>query len=297
MSDVTSETKTYDVAVIGCGLMGATIARTLVKRGYSVAAWNRTPERAEALAGDGVTPMRSVIETVRSSRLVIACTLTHETTLSALGPVDDWSGATLVDVTSGTPEEAEAMQLWALERGADYLDGAVLCYPQDIGLPETMLVFAGPSAVWSEHEQTLMSLGGASRHVSEQVRTANVLMLGFASFFIPALGAYVEAATYAHRQGLSAAAMRETSLFFVELLKRTTEEAATAIESGDHTTEEATIATFAEGTRSALGGMRRVGVRARLLAAALESLEAAEAAGLGDLGFYAQGVTAVQLSD
>jgi prephenate dehydrogenase len=40
------EDPSHDVTVVGCGLMGGALARALVRDGWSVAAWNRTYERA-----------------------------------------------------------------------------------------------------------------------------------------------------------------------------------------------------------------------------------------------------------
>jgi choline dehydrogenase-like flavoprotein len=60
MSETNGVPKTYDVAVIGCGLMGSALARTFARNGLSVAVWNRTPERAEALAGKGISAVRAV---------------------------------------------------------------------------------------------------------------------------------------------------------------------------------------------------------------------------------------------
>lgn len=41
-------------AVLGTGLIGAAVARNLARRGFAVRAWNRTPERAQGLAVDGI---------------------------------------------------------------------------------------------------------------------------------------------------------------------------------------------------------------------------------------------------
>jgi threonine dehydrogenase-like Zn-dependent dehydrogenase len=65
MTESNGVTTAYDVAVLGCGLMGAALVRALAKTGRSVAVWNRTPDRAEALAGDGVTPIRTVGDAVQ----------------------------------------------------------------------------------------------------------------------------------------------------------------------------------------------------------------------------------------
>src|SRR5262245_17699124 len=123
---MSADTKTHDDVVVGSGLMGAALARTLAKAGRSVAAWNRTPEKAEALADDGVTPIRSIKDAVASSSVVLACTSTYETTQEALGRVTDWDDAALVNVTTGTPEGARDMARWAAERDIAYLDGAIL---------------------------------------------------------------------------------------------------------------------------------------------------------------------------
>ena len=203
MSAPDSPPRSHDVTVIGCGLMGSALARQLATSGLRVAAWNRTPERAEALAGDGVTPIGSVVDAVRMSELVVACTSTYEALLAALAPVDSWDGTTLVNLAGGTPQGAVELERWATGRGAGYLDGAIFCYPREIGSPEATIYFAGPPAVWSSHEQALMLLAGASRHVSERVDIPNVLYLGISVSLFGAMSAYVEAATYVLDQGVS----------------------------------------------------------------------------------------------
>ena len=59
------------VAVLGTGIMGAPMARNIAAAGHDVRAWNRSRERAEPLAGDGVTvcdtPARGGRRTPRSS--------------------------------------------------------------------------------------------------------------------------------------------------------------------------------------------------------------------------------------
>jgi 3-hydroxyisobutyrate dehydrogenase-like beta-hydroxyacid dehydrogenase len=71
-----TDTNSYDIAVGGFGLMGSALARAFAKSGHSVAVWNRTYERAEALAGDGITPVRLIEDAVGSAGLVVACTAT-----------------------------------------------------------------------------------------------------------------------------------------------------------------------------------------------------------------------------
>lgn len=277
---------THDVTVIGCGLMGSAIARALSEQGLQVAAWNRSPAKAKALSAHNVTAFRDIAEAVQAAPLVIACTATYETTLSALEPATAWKTKTLVNVGSGTPDEAEQAQAWVTERGGTYLDGAALCYPPQIGTEEGLFLYAGPKRVWTRHRETLLKLGAPSTHVSDQVRGASVIdaaLIG--GFYVSALSAYVEAATFAWSEGVSAAALRDVTIAALETLKATTEEAAVAITKDRHTTKTATVAVYAEGARNVLEAMNYYGHRARVLAAAVENLNEAEAAGLGELGF------------
>jgi 3-hydroxyisobutyrate dehydrogenase-like beta-hydroxyacid dehydrogenase len=279
----------YDVAVLGCGLMGAALARTFAKGGYTVAAWNRTPERAEALAGDGITPIRPVEDAVNSSRLIVACMTTYEVTLAALEPVARWHGATLVNVASGAPQEVEVLARWAAERGAQYLDGSIIGYPRDIGTTDAVILYSGSLAGWTEHSAPLMKLAPASAFVSERVIDSSVLNVGLVGgFAVAALSAYVEAATYVLSQGVAAELLQAITHGAFDSLRKETEEAAAAIASGEFKTDQVTIDTYAEAGGAALAVMQGSGQRARLLEAATENLAAAAEAGLGSLGFSAQ---------
>ncbi len=50
---VQAKTAQTKIAVLGVGVMGAPMARNLLRAGFDVRVWNRTRERAEALAAQG----------------------------------------------------------------------------------------------------------------------------------------------------------------------------------------------------------------------------------------------------
>ena len=55
------------VALLGTGTMGAPMARNLARASVGeVRVWNRSADKAQALAGDGVTAAGSAAEAVRS---------------------------------------------------------------------------------------------------------------------------------------------------------------------------------------------------------------------------------------
>jgi 3-hydroxyisobutyrate dehydrogenase len=59
------------VTVLGTGIMGGAMARNLARAGFQTRAWNRTREKAEPLAGDGVEVADSAVEAVEGADAVI----------------------------------------------------------------------------------------------------------------------------------------------------------------------------------------------------------------------------------
>ncbi len=59
------------VAVLGTGIMGAPMARNIAAAGHDVRAWNRSRERAEPLADEGVTVCDTPAEAVEDAEIVV----------------------------------------------------------------------------------------------------------------------------------------------------------------------------------------------------------------------------------
>lgn len=279
---------TYDVAVLGCGLMGSAFARRFSAAGLAVIAWNRTPARAAALSAHGINPTQAIEEAISSARLVVVCLSDVDAVRAALEPVPGLAGVTIVNLSDGTRDEVVALANWLGERGAAHLDGATFCYPDQVGEPGAMLVFSGPARIWTEHGDTLMLLGGRSRHLAEGVAEAKALYLGSGGFFMTALSGFVESTAFLLRRGRSLDDVRDSADHVLELLRYATGQVAAAIQADDHETDQATIHVFADGARKALVELEGERVESSVLAAATRKLIAAEEAGMGLLGYSAQ---------
>src|SRR5215218_9889749 len=59
------------VAVLGTGIMGAAMARNLLAAGMEVRVWNRTPEKADPLAGDGAAVAASPAQATEGAEFMI----------------------------------------------------------------------------------------------------------------------------------------------------------------------------------------------------------------------------------
>jgi 3-hydroxyisobutyrate dehydrogenase len=72
------------VAMLGTGIMGAAMARNLLRAGHQVAVWNRTAARAEPLSADGATVAGSPAEAVDDAEVVITILKDGETALAVM---------------------------------------------------------------------------------------------------------------------------------------------------------------------------------------------------------------------
>ncbi|MFG2290701.1 NAD(P)-dependent oxidoreductase [Streptomyces sp. NPDC048595] len=148
------------VTVIGLGQMGSALATALLERGHPTTVWNRSAHKAEPLVARGARLASTPEEALAAGSLVIACVLDYEALHTVLDPLaDSLAGKVLVNLTSGSPEQAHEATAWARSHGADYLDGAIMTTPPGVGRPEMMFLYSGSDAVFEAHRPTLAALG------------------------------------------------------------------------------------------------------------------------------------------
>jgi 3-hydroxyisobutyrate dehydrogenase len=73
------------VAVLGTGIMGAPMARSLLKAGFRVRVWNRTPEKARVLAAEGADLGETPADAVREAAFVITILTDTVAVLAVMG--------------------------------------------------------------------------------------------------------------------------------------------------------------------------------------------------------------------
>ncbi len=265
--------------------MGSAFVRVLSGEGIPVTVWNRNPARAHALAGPEVTVADSAVDAVRAAEVVVSILLDYDSLRNVIGDVE-LDGRAVVNLATGSVEDAAAMQAWVHSRGGLYLDGAIIAYPQNIGHDECMIVYSGSSTVFAEFRELLMRFGPASLHTGEQIDGANVLDGGISgAFMVSALAAFVESAAYVHRSGVSGEAVRAVTRSMMSVLQEQMDTALANIKAGSHATDQATVSVYSDAARSWQDAVEKSGQRATMLGAANKLLSAAEDSGLGSLGF------------
>ncbi|MFC7714430.1 NAD(P)-binding domain-containing protein [Nonomuraea recticatena] len=68
-------------------------------------------------------------------------------------------GRHLVNLTSGSPEQAREMDAWARSHGVGYLDGAIMTTPPGVGSQDMMFLYSGSEEVFQARREVLSVLG------------------------------------------------------------------------------------------------------------------------------------------
>ncbi|MFD1545615.1 NAD(P)-dependent oxidoreductase [Nonomuraea guangzhouensis] len=148
------------VTVIGLGLMGRALAGAFLKAGHPTTVWNRTTSRADHLVAEGARLAPTVGDALKASPLTIICVTDYPAMRELLGASDgELDGKMLINLTSGDSAQARETAQWAEQRGAHYLDGAIMAIPSAIGTAEAVILHSGPRPDFEAHKPTLDALG------------------------------------------------------------------------------------------------------------------------------------------
>jgi 3-hydroxyisobutyrate dehydrogenase-like beta-hydroxyacid dehydrogenase len=108
------------VTVLGLGTMGSALAGALLDRGLPTTVWNRTPEKAAPLVERGARLAATPEAAIAASPLTVAFVLDYGVLCAVLAPgAESLRGKAFVNLTSGSPEQAETAAEWFSSRGAD----------------------------------------------------------------------------------------------------------------------------------------------------------------------------------
>ncbi|MBT2492295.1 NAD(P)-dependent oxidoreductase [Streptomyces sp. ISL-96] len=149
-----------NVTVLGLGQMGTALAGAFLAAGHPTTVWNRTPAKAEPLVARGAVRAAAPGDAVAAAGVVVVCVLDYDAVRELLEPVaESLAGRTVVNLSTGSPEQARQTAAWAAGHGFGYLDGAIMTTPPGVGSPESMFFYSGSSAAFAAHRDTLAALG------------------------------------------------------------------------------------------------------------------------------------------
>ncbi|GAB3445383.1 NAD(P)-dependent oxidoreductase [Phycicoccus ginsengisoli] len=177
-------TSTPTVAVLGTGIMGAGMARSLRRADLPVRVWNRSRDKAEPLTDAGATVYASAAEAVTGADVVVTMLYDHEAVRSTLEQCADAFGADTVWVQASTVGVAgtEALSSLAMQRGIAFLDAPVLGTRDPAEKGALVLLVSGDRSLAERVQPVLDAVGSRTMWVGDEPGAASRLKLAVNSW-------------------------------------------------------------------------------------------------------------------
>jgi 3-hydroxyisobutyrate dehydrogenase-like beta-hydroxyacid dehydrogenase len=183
------------VGLIGLGSMGTAMAERLLDAGYELLVYNRTPEKAGALAERGAAVAKTAAELVEQVDVVLTSLANDEafedvaaSVVAAARP-----GTVFVDMSTVSPAVSARVATLAETASVRYLRAPVSGNPTVVRAGNLSFIVSGESETLGGVEAILQAIGSTIHHVgeAEQARVVklaiNLMIAGLAQLMSEAL--------------------------------------------------------------------------------------------------------------
>jgi 3-hydroxyisobutyrate dehydrogenase-like beta-hydroxyacid dehydrogenase len=194
------------VSVVGLGAMGSAIANAFMKAGHSVTVWNRSPERLDTFRTSGAACVNNLADCISASPVTVICIDDYaacNALLQTAAAEQSLHGRTLVQFSTGKPQEARDAEAWAVANGTAYLDGAILAYPREIG-HDGLVFLSGKSDTYNRSCDLLGALTSDLRYLGESIGAAAGLDVAILFYYICSHLGLTQAALICESEGVPA---------------------------------------------------------------------------------------------
>lgn len=153
------------IAFLGTGLMGAPMALNLIKAGFTVTVWNRSPGKTAALEAAGAVGAETPAVAAADKDVVITMVTDGSAVrdvLFAKGAAEHMSrGATVIDMSSIRPAEARDHAHRLAEMGIGHIDAPVSGGTRGAEAGNLAIMAGGEEAVFARVEKVFDAMGHA----------------------------------------------------------------------------------------------------------------------------------------
>lgn len=277
-----ANTHTTTVAVLGTGIIGAAVARNLRKHGFVVRAWNRTAQKAQALAASDVEVFGTAQEAVKGADIVLTSLKDGPAVreaLQAAAPALS-KGAAWIQLSTVGIDANEELAALARRHGLAFYDAPVQGTRQPAEQGQLVILASGPLDGRAVVQPVFDAIGKRTLWVSEQAGDSSRLKLALNSWAFALTHGIAESLAIAKGLGVDPALV-------VDVVKGGPMDSgyfqlkAAAILAGDYTTSFS-VANAVKDSQLVVDAARDAGVKVDAAAAGLERFRRARDAGHGD---------------
>jgi 3-hydroxyisobutyrate dehydrogenase-like beta-hydroxyacid dehydrogenase len=171
------------VGFAGLGLMGARMARNLLRKGFALTVWNRSPEKCAPLARDGARVAASPRELAESADVVVAC-VSDPPAVERLVFAEDGllggvrPGFRYLECSTVDPGTTRRVQAAMRARGGDALEAPVTGSKNGAENGTLLFMTGGEQAVHDELLPVMMAMGSKAIRCGEMGQGSTVKLIG-----------------------------------------------------------------------------------------------------------------------
>jgi 3-hydroxyisobutyrate dehydrogenase len=157
------------VTLLGTGIMGAAMARNLVRAGHEVTVWNRSRSRAEPLADDGARVAGSALEAVDGAEAVLTILsdgAAVETVIAGEGVLGALpNGCVWVQLSTVGIEATDRLAELAAEAGVPFVDAPVTGSRQPAEAGQLTVLASGPDEALDRVQPVFDAIGSTTKRL------------------------------------------------------------------------------------------------------------------------------------
>ncbi|MCS5422154.1 MULTISPECIES: NAD(P)-dependent oxidoreductase [Psychrilyobacter] len=194
------------ISVIGCGKMGSSLVKAFLKSGHHVFVYDVSRESCIPLVELGASLAETPIEAANNCDVMVFSINNYTNTIRFLKNDDvllQLAGKTLVQLSTGIPQEAQELEGIIKEYDIDYIDGAIMCYPHQIGTEESCILISGNESTLKNSESALKSLTKNLMTVSNDISGASTLDCALLTLYYGTYWGILQAASLCKSQNFS----------------------------------------------------------------------------------------------
>jgi 3-hydroxyisobutyrate dehydrogenase len=195
---------TNSVAVLGTGIMGAGMARSLVRAGLEVTVWNRSADKARPLADDGAKVAADAAGAVSGADVIVTMLFDGAAVAEVMGRALAATRQDAVWAQTSTVGLASTQQLAQLagRHGRGYVDAPVLGTRQPAEQGELIVLAGGPRELEPTVAPVFEAIGSKTIWVGERAGDGHRLKLALNSWVLSITTATAQAIALARDLGV-----------------------------------------------------------------------------------------------
>lgn len=204
-----------NVAVLGMGIMGSAIARNLLRAGLGVTVWNRTREKAEALASDGAEVADTPAGAAAGADVVLTMLTDWEAVEAAMagpeGALGAMSGSAIwVQMSTIGIAGTERAARLAHEAGVTLVDAPVSGTKEPAEEGKLIVLASGPESALDICERVFEAIGQKTVRVGAEPGRGSAFKLVLNAWLVELVESLAETIAFAEALGFEPELFLET---------------------------------------------------------------------------------------